>query len=183
MSGSNQPLASPPIGLALEYAHWKGWWWKVWGRVAPTKRQRMVAWAKRGLAFHGRMHYCEDLPPAVPNRTQLFHRPRGQFLGAHADCSQYAATVAKWSGVKDVDDADYTGTLGRKGAQLPGPIPGCFVFFGPFPHVHMGVMVNNTTLAGFGVQTGPDLNTVAGMQAYFAGQGVHGIEYRDITRA
>ena len=53
-----------------------------------------------------------------PLRAQLFHRKRGDFKDAHADCSQYAATLCHWAGVADVDDTDWTGTLGKKGRMI-----------------------------------------------------------------
>ena len=123
------------------------------------------------------MHYTETAA-----RSELFHRPRGKFLGAHADCSQYSASLCHWVGVQGVTDTDWTGTLCTKGVKLGEPVAGCFVFFGAPPFVHMGVMVDRTHVIGFGQQQAPDENALAGLVAYFAGSGHPGFQFRDLTR-
>ena len=175
MSG-NPPLADPPLSLALEYKRWHGWRDKVYGRVHPNRRKRLLAYARQGLAYHGRMHYTEG-----PNRSDLFSRPRGSFSGASADCSQYAASMAHWAGVKKVTAQDWTGTLYTKGELLADAVDGCYVIFGRSPGVHMGIMWGRNVV-GFGEQQGPDVNTLASLIAYFAGHGHPGYVFRDITR-
>jgi len=127
------------------------------------------------------MYYTEG-----PQRSELFHRPPGDFAGAHADCSQYSASLCHWVGVKDVNDKDWTGTLGKKGRLIEKPRRGAFVFFGPPPYVHMGVLVKpllsrDWHVIGFGDQAGPDESTLPGMLAYFKEQGHPGHAFRDLT--
>jgi hypothetical protein len=117
-----------------------------------------------------------------PQRSQLFNSRKGTFAGEGADCSQYDATAAHRAGVKDVNDQDWTGTLGTKGKLIEKPVPGCFVFFGAPPYVHMGVMGTGRHVIAFGDQAGPGRNTLDANLAYFAQQGHPGHAFRDITR-
>lgn len=172
---SNAPLDNPPEPLN-QRRH-------LLAAVTPalTKRQRIRRSARRSLTFAGRMHYTETL-----QRSELFHRKRGDFNGASADCSQYSATLCHWVGVQGVTDTDWTGTLGKKGKQVETPARGVFVFFGAPPYVHMGVMVkpllsSRWHVIGFGHNGAPDENTLAGMLAYFAGRGHAGHAFRDLT--
>jgi len=173
-AATNPPALPPP-----KYLRVRGFLYRLIGRVHPSKRHRLWAWAHAGLRFHGRMVYTEGL-----SRGGLFHRKRGDFAGAHADCSQYAATMAEWAGVAGTTDTDWTGTLAKKGApvQEADVKPGHYVFFGAPPYVHMGVMGRKRHVIGFGTQTGPDRNTLAALVAYFAGIGHPGHAFRDITR-
>lgn len=143
----------------------------------PGKRRRIVAYAKGSLHYHGRMVYSE-----AANRSELFHRPRGRFLGAHADCSQYAATLCRWVGVPYVTDTDWTGTLAKKGKPVEQPRAGVFVFFGSPPYVHMAMMVNDHDAIGFGSQAAPNESSLVGLIAYFNSRGHPGHAFRDLTR-
>ena len=145
------------------------------------QRNRIRLLARESLPYHGRMHYTEG-----PERSQLFHRPKGDFIGAGADCSQYSATLCHWVGVRDVNDKDWTGTLGKKGRLIEQPRRGAFVFFGAPPYVHMGVLVKpllsrDWHVIGFGDQAGPDESTLPGMLAYFERAGHPGHAFRDLT--
>jgi len=127
------------------------------------------------------MRYTEG-----PHRSELFHRPRGEFLNAAADCSQFSASLCHWVGVRDVTDKDYTGTLAEKGKPLAKPKRGGFVFFGEPPYVHMGVLVKplrapSWHVIGFGEQSGPDEQTLPALLAYFDKQGHPGHAFRDLT--
>src|SRR5215468_1290507 len=175
--GSN-PATNPPALPPPKTRVWHGYLYRLVGRFHPNRRKRIWAYARAGLAYHGRMHYTE-----AANRSELFNRPRGDFLGAHSDCSQYAATCAHWSGVAKVDDTDWTGTLGKKGKLLLKPTPGCYVFFGAAPYVHMGVVGKNDNVLGFGSQSGPDRNTLDALLTYFAREGHPGHAFRDITQS
>lgn len=174
-NAATNPPAKPPA----KFLRVKGYLYRLIGRIHPNRRQRIRYWAHAGLAYHGRMVYTEG-----PQRSELFGRPRGKFLGAHADCSQYDASCAHWSGVKGVTNQDWTGTLGKKGVEVAEKDvkPGMFVFFGKYPYVHMGIMGRNRHVLGFGTQSGPDRNTLAALVAYFAGTGHPGHAFRDITR-
>jgi hypothetical protein len=128
------------------------------------------------------MHYTQ-----TEKRSELFHRKRGDFNGAHADCSQYSASLCHWVGVKDVTDEDWTGTLAKKGAQVHQPARGCFVFFGAPPYVHMGVLVKPLLsrtwhVIAFGNSLAPDENSLPGLLGYFAAKGHPGHTFRDLTR-
>lgn len=172
-AATNPPALPPP-----KFRRWHGFVYRLVGRVHPSKRLRIWAYARAGLAYHGRMVYTEGL-----SRGGLFHRNQGDFNGAHADCSQYAASCAHWAGVTSATDTDYTGTLGKKGraVQEPQVKPGHVVLFGKYPYVHMGVMGYKRHVLGFGTQSGPDRNTLAGLIAYFAGIGHPGYAFRDLT--
>lgn len=173
---TGNPAQNPPPGPQVG----KGWAWyyrnilRHWRFV--SKRRRIVNYAKASLGYAGRMHYTETV-----RRSELFHRPKGKFIGSHADCSQYSATLAHWSGVVGVTDSDWTGTLCHKGQRLAAPEPGAFVFFGTEPFVHMGVMQDAKHVIGFGTQSAPDRNTLSGLLAFFAREGHPGYEFRDLT--
>ena len=171
-AATNPPFKPPKTRV------WHGYLYRLIGKVHPVKRERIRYYAHAGLAYHGRMVYTQG-----PQRSELFHRKPGRFAGAHADCSQYAASCAHWAGVKGVDASDWTGTLGKKGKQVQTAHvkPGMFVFFGAPPYVHMGVMGRDMHVLGFGGQSGPDRNTLAALVGYFAGQGHAGFAFRDIT--
>jgi hypothetical protein len=177
----NPPQLDKLEGLALEYARIPHWQARMLGRFHPSKRKRIAVWARHGISFHGRMVYTEG-----PQRGELFHRLAGQFAGAHADCSQYGASCAHWSGVKRVDAADWTGTLWDKGKVLLHPVVGCGVIFGPYPGVHFGIITGRANgqwlVCGFGTQTGPDANTLAELTQYFLRNNHPGTRYIDLTR-
>lgn len=178
MTDSN-PAAAPPPGSYTPkwYERYKRWYWAhVLHRWPGSKRQRIVRYAKASLHRAGQMHYTESAA-----RSELFHRKRGRFKGAHADCSQYSASLCHWVGVKAVTDTDWTGTLGQKGIRLAQPEAGCFVFFGEPPFVHMGVMIDHYRVIGFGTQSAPDLNRLSSLLAYFAGNDHSGHVFRDLT--
>jgi hypothetical protein len=149
--------------------------------VSWYRRNRIRRLARSSLGYAGRMHYTEG-----PGREELFHRPRGSFLHAGADCSQYSASLCHGVGVKDVNDRDFTGTLAQKGKWIVKPERGAFVFFGVPPFVHMGVLVKpmlsrDWHVIGFGDQAGPGEDTLPSLLAYFAKQGHPGHEFRDLT--
>lgn len=174
-AGASNPATTPPRDVQPRSP--------LLARLTPalTRRQRIRRLARRSLAYAGRMHYTEG-----PNRSQLFHRPRGDFLGAAADCSQYSASLCHWIGVKDVTDTDWTGTLAKKGRLVERPSRGVFVFFGVPPFVHMGVMVkpllsSQWHVIGFGDQQGPDETPLPAMLRYFEQAGHPGHAFRDLT--
>jgi hypothetical protein len=177
MSGNPSPNTPGAPYSGKAYERFKRWYWShVLHKLPGSKRQRIVRYARASLAYHGRMHYTETV-----RRSELFHRKRGDFDGAHADCSQYSATLCHWVGVVGVTDTDWTGTLCHKGQMILSPQPGCFVFFGTAPFVHMAVMVDKKHAVGFGSQSSPDESSLAGLVAYFASQGHPGYEFRDLT--
>jgi len=144
------------------------------------RRNRVRLLARKSLSYSGRMRYTEG-----PHRSELFHRPRGEFLNAAADCSQFSASLCHWVGVNDVTDKDFTGTLAKKGRTCRAK-RGAFVFFGAPPYVHMGVLVrpwNTRTwhVIGFGDQAGPDDSTLPALLSYFEREGHPGHEFRDLT--
>jgi len=172
----NPPLPSFPLTLATAYKRWHGWRDAVIGKLAPSKRTRICAHARRSIPYAGRMHYTEG-----PGRSELFHRPPDKYEQASSDCSQFVSAIAHWSGVKTVTDEDWTGTLYEKGKQLERPVPGCIVIFGAKPGVHTAVMTTRTMTLGFGDQAGPQRVSLAGMVAYFTQQGHAGHVFRDLT--
>lgn len=174
-AGTNPPLA--PASELRQRRH-------LLAAVTPalTKKQRIRRQARRSLSFAGTMHYT-----MTAQRAELFHRARGAFRGAHADCSQYSASLCHWVGVSNVTDTDWTGTLGKKGRRIENPTRGGFVFFGYPPYVHMGVLVRpllsrKWLVIAFGHNGAPDINSLNGLLAYFAGRGHTGHAFRDLTR-
>lgn len=176
---SNQSPDTPPApDISGWYERYKRWYYAhVLHRFPASKRTRIVRYAKASLHYAGKMHYTESAL-----RSGLFHRRRGNFKGAHADCSQYSASLCHWVGVEGVTDKDWTGTLGLKGVRMAKPAAGDFVFFGAPPFVHMGVMEDEIHVIGFGTQSAPDRNSLAGLLAYFASKGHPGHIFRDLTR-
>lgn len=145
------------------------------------RRNRIRLLARSSLRYAGKMVYTEG-----PERSQLFHRSRGDFRGAGADCSQYSASLCHWVGVTDVTDKDWTGTLCTKGAAIAQPKRGAFVFFGAPPYVHMGVLVKpllsrDWHVIEFGEQAAPDETPLPVLLAYFQRQGHPGHQFRDLT--
>lgn len=149
---------------------------------ALTKKQRIRRQARRSLGYAGTMHYT-----MTAQRSELFHRARGAFRGAHADCSQYSAALCHWVGVGSVTDTDWTGTLAAKGRRIDKATRGAFVFFGTPPYVHMGVLVRpllsrSWHVIAFGHNSAPDENTLPALVHYFTTKGHPGHEFRDLTR-
>lgn len=177
----NPPQLEHLEGLALEYARIPHWRDRMLGRFHPAKRRRLAARARQGLRFAGRMIYTEG-----SLRSQFFYAHPTQYAGQHADCSQYGAGCAHRVGVKRVNGSDYTGTLWDKGKVIPAPRIGCFVIFGAFPGVHLGIVTGrvagNSLVTGFGSQRGPDLNTLGALLGYFDRIGHPGARFIDITR-
>lgn len=177
---TGNPLPNTPGGAVTpgQYERYRRWFnAHVLRHLPGPKRTRIVRYAKASLHYAGRMHYTEG-----PQRSELFHRKPGRFDGAHADCSQFSASICHWTGVKNVTDTDWTGTLCQKGQRVREAETGLFVFFGQPPFVHMGIMETRSSVIGFGTQTAPDRNSLAGLLSYFAGQGHPGHEFRDLTR-
>ena len=178
MPTPGNPASDYPLTLAVAYRRWHGWRDAVYGRLHPSRRKRLLANARRGLKFAGKMVYDDK----DARRSELFHRKPGRFAGAHADCSQYVSSCAHWSGVRSVTDTDWTGTLATKGKPVEQPVPGCIVLFGDPPYVHTGVMDEGRRVIGFGTPDGPDVSNLATLIAYFAGTGHPGHAFRDLTR-
>lgn len=177
MTGNPSPNTPGAPYSGKAYERFKRWYWAhVLHRFPVSKRRRIVNYAKASLAYANKMVYTEG-----PSRSELFHRKPGSFRDAHADCSQYSASLCHWVGVRSVTDTDWTGTLGKKGVAVQLPKPGMFVFFGPPPYVHMGVMLDQGHVIGFGQQLAPDVNTLSGLLAYFSSKGHPGHAFRDLT--
>lgn len=178
------------LGLALEYAHAPKRWRKNVLSNPPLHRppkphpltldQRIVAYAHASLDYAGQMVYDEG-----PQRSQLFHRKPGDFKGAHADCSQYAAAILHWLGVKSVTDTDYTGTLLEKGRLVNSPAAGRVAIWGPGTGAHAAFVTakhgGDWYTVGFGHQGAPDRQTLSAMNAYFESVAQPGVRYLDFS--
>jgi hypothetical protein len=180
-ANSNPAALEGLQGLALEYARWHGWRDKVLGIVHPSRRRRLAAKARQGLAYAGRMVYTEG-----PTRSMFFNAPPNIYAGEHADCSQYGAGCGHRVGVKTLTEIDWTGTIWDKGTVIAAPRIGAFVIFGPKPGVHLGIVTGRRNgqwlVTGFGSQHAPDVNTLAELASYFTQTGHGGTRYIDITR-
>jgi hypothetical protein len=144
---------------------------------------KIVNLCHESLRFAGKMIYTEDLAA----RRELFHRKSGEFLRAHADCSQFGASILHWLGNTLVNDTDATGSLWNKGKLLAGPKIGCGVIFGEFPGQHFGFVTGKVPgggdwyVVGFGHQGAPDRNTLSDLETYFRQRGFPGTRFLDFT--
>lgn len=149
---------------------------------AASLDENIVRIANRGLLFAGRMTYSEGA-----DREMLFDRKRGDFLDAHADCSQFCASDLHWLGVKSLTKTDYTGTLLEKGRLVTVLRPGLIPIWGPHTGAHAAVLTEKTPdgrdwyVVGFGHQGAPDRNTLSGMNAYFNAIGEPGVRFLEFT--
>ena len=144
-----------------------------------TKTHQVVAYAHTSLTYAGRMNYT-----MTTLRSQLFHRKPGDFLGAHADCSQYVSAILHWVGVTKVNDKDATGSLLLKGKKLSTPKAGCVVVFGAAPGEHAAFITEKEAhgvwwTIGFGHQSAPDRVSLPNMKKYFQDAGHPGVTYLD----
>lgn len=146
--------------------------------TAAAKATHVIAFAHTSLSYAGKMYYT-----MTSRRSELFHRPPGQFLNAHADCSQYCAALLHWVGVTKVSDTDATGTLLQKGKRLSTPKPGCVVIFGAAPGEHAAFITENTSgtwwTIGFGHQGAPNRVPLSVMENYFRARGHSGVTFLD----
>lgn len=146
----------------------------------PTKRQQIVSMAHQSLNYAGKMYYSMQ-----SNRSELFHRAKGNFAGAHADCSQWFASIHHWFGIPGVTDSDWTGTLWDKGKHISEPKPGCGVIFGPHPGEHIAMVTEKDAhgvwwCIGFGHQGAPDHVSLPNLKKYFADNGHPGVRFIDL---
>jgi len=154
--------------------------------VKPKARDpwhlHVVYHANVGLKYAGQMVYTETAA-----RSELFDRKIDQFGGAHADCSQYIASILHWLGNTKVNKYDYTGTLLQKGKPVSHPGPGIVAVWGPGTGAHTAFITEHIAggsdwyCVGFGHQGAPDRNTLSGMNAYFASIGQPGVRYLDFA--
>lgn len=150
--------------------------------TAATVRQNVVSMAHRSLSFAGQMPYT-----MTALRSQLYHRAKGDFKGAHADCSQFFVSILHWFKVPGVTDSDWTGTLWDKGKVLTSPRPGCGVIFGPHPGEHIAMITEKDEhgewwAIGFGHTGAPDHVSLANLKAYFSRAGHPGVRYIDLIK-
>ena len=124
-----------------------------------------------------------DVPGRL--RGQLFHRKPGDFDRAHADCSQFGASILHWCGNTKVSDSDSTGTLWNKGHVLTAPKAACGIIFGEFPGVHFVFATEHEDgvwyCVGFGSQTGPDRVSLPDLETYFKDEGHPGVRFLDFA--
>lgn len=150
---------------------------------ALTREQQIVTYCHHALQFAGKMIYTE-----TALRSELFHRAPGDFGGAHADCSQFGASILHWLGVAKVTASDYTGTLLQKFPVVATKAPGRGVVWGPGTGAHFAFLTEKTPdgkdwyVVGFGHAGAPDRNTLSAMNAYFSKVGKPGVRYLDLTR-
>lgn len=115
------------LNLALEYAHWKGWHWKVLGRTPVlTKRARVVHWAKWAAAQPGAA------------TSYLYGGVPGIGTGTHTDCSGFALAVYRRVGISLARTSQQQFALAPR--HPTPPRPGDLVFFNyEGPHSHVGI--------------------------------------------
>jgi hypothetical protein len=160
--------------------HWSGrhGFWVTTERQKPSKRQIAVRYANQSLKYAGRMVYDEG-----PLRAELFNHRPGDFVGAHADCSQFVSAIMHWSGVSAVDQWDDTGTLLDKGKPVTEPGVARLIIAGPGTGVHVGMFTAKADgvwqIVEFGKQSAPDRISLPDFIAYFRRVGVFEFRYRD----
>lgn len=150
--------------------------------AGASLEEQIVALAHQSLGFAGKMTYSEG-----PDRAMLFHRAKGDFDRAHADCSQLGASILHWLGNQHVTDTDYTGTLLQKARIVAAPAAGLGAIWGPGTGAHFAWITEEIGgvwyVVGFGHQGAPDRNTLSGMNQYFASVGEPGVRYLDFSKA
>lgn len=152
-----------------------------------TLAEGIVAYCHQSLAFAGRMVYTENLTL----RQELFHRAPGNFLAAHADCSQYGSAILHWLGVAKAASTDATGAMLAKYHHVTTPAAGRGVVWGPVSKggVHFAFITGKTPdgkdwyVVGFGNPHAPDRNTLSGMNTYFKERGEPGHTILDFEAA
>lgn len=117
-------------GLALEYAHWKGWYWKVYGLHAPaTKRSRVVAIAKWAAAQPGAA------------TSYLFGGKPGIGTGTHTDCSGFVLAVYERVGIHLARTSQQQFANAPRHPELARP--GDLLFYNyEGPHSHVGIKID-----------------------------------------
>jgi hypothetical protein len=152
-------------------------------KTKPTRADRVkqiVATVNGGLAYAGKMIYDESA-----RRSELFSRHPGDFAGAHADCSQYVASILHWHGITGLTGTDYTGTLLQKGKLIRSPKQGCVAIWGPGTGAHAAFVTEkhgaDWYVVGFGHQGAPDRNTLSGMNRYFESVHEPGVRFLEFA--
>ena len=119
-------------------------------RLVPalTKRQKVVKWARWGVANTAAIHYTEDADRAAWLHTTPYNR-----LPLSTDCSGFATLCYRLAGLPDPNGLGYatlgyTGTLldhaNRAGTVLTDVSkakPGDLIVYGPGTGAHVAVVV------------------------------------------
>lgn len=125
------------LTLGVEYAHWKGWHWKVLGRTPIlTKRRRIVALAKWAAAQPGAA------------TSYLYGGVPGIGTGTHTDCSGFVLAVYRKVGIRLPRTSQQQFTDAKRHPIRSTLRPADLVLFnyeGPHegPHSHIGIYVGN----------------------------------------
>lgn len=120
-------------------------------RILPTvtPRQRIVRWARWGVANTAAIHYTEG-----PHRAHWLTRPRiAKQLPLYTDCSGFATFCYRQAGLPDPNGLDYK-TLGYTGTLLDNAQhhhmiltdiskarPGDLIIYGPGTGAHVAIIV------------------------------------------
>jgi cell wall-associated NlpC family hydrolase len=115
----------------------------------PKPRERIVAWAKWGVANTHAVHYSE-----APVRSSWLAHPAGT-LPLTTDCSGFATACYRWARLPDPNGLNYqrlgyTGTLldhaanhGRILTDVSKALPGDLIVYGPGTGWHVAVVVES----------------------------------------
>lgn len=138
--------------------------------INGTIRQRIVAWAKWGVAHEPQIHYQQRRPVdglSTPGKSPLY-----------TDCSGFVTLCYKWASAPDPNGGGYggtiyTGTLLRhcspiRESQL---LPGDLVVFGGGAGSHVVVMVGagaNGLVVSHGSEHAPNRYPLSAAKTYFA---------------
>lgn len=100
--------------------------------MAPTVREKIVAYCEWGIAHADQIHYAQVRP--MPSRAKQ--------LPLVTDCSGFATLAYKFAGAPDPNGLDYngtgyTGTQMNHGRQVQNPKPGDLIFYGEKPGHHV----------------------------------------------
>lgn len=148
-------------GLALAYAHWKGWYWKVYGRTPPfiRKRRRIVKVAKWAAAQPGAAH------------SYLYGGVPGIGTGTHTDCSGFVLAVYRRVGIHLPRTSQAQYDAAKRHPDRPRLKPGDLLFFNyEGPHSHVGIFIGGAYMIG-DQHTGSGIVRVSVDWAHFDGAG------------
>jgi hypothetical protein len=110
----------------------------------PTVRDRIVQWAKWGVAHEPAIHYTQD-----GRRSDWLSKPAGA-LPLHTDCSGFATACYRWAGAPDPNGlgyraVGYTGTMLNHGRRVSSCKPGDLIVYGGGTGHHVVIAVEAGT--------------------------------------
>lgn len=147
--------------LVNAYAHWKGWRWKVYGRLPPwvLKRRRIVKVAEWAAAQLGAA------------KSYLYGGVPGIGTGTHTDCSGFVLAVYRRAGIDLPRTSQEQFAAAKRHPDRAGLKPGDLLFFNyEGPHSHVGIYIGGDRMIA-DQHTGSGIVRAAVDWAHFDGAG------------